>query len=206
MFSDKCSCLIIAFLCQWSIIFARDTLREKCPYLEFFWCIFSRFLTEYGFTVNLRIHSECGKIRTRKTPNTDTFHAVIYMHKRICEAISHRRGYFLTALKIASCPLCCYGRDPWSLGLKWNVFFRMDEKEKFHRSFICMLLLFARQYFCLSHHCISFIFHSTFSCNFFFYLSFLSRTFTIRRTARERGGYFFNSPLPLSPAWETLRH
>ena len=23
-----------------------------------------------------RIHSECGKIRTRKTPNTDTFHTV----------------------------------------------------------------------------------------------------------------------------------
>ena len=28
----------------------------------------------YG--VSLRIQSECGKIRTRKTPNTDTFHAV----------------------------------------------------------------------------------------------------------------------------------
>ena len=26
--------------------------------------------------LNLRIQSECGKIRTRKTPNTDTFHAV----------------------------------------------------------------------------------------------------------------------------------
>ena len=29
----------------------------------------------YG--VSLRIQSECGKIWTRKTPNTDTFHAVI---------------------------------------------------------------------------------------------------------------------------------
>ena len=28
----------------------------------------------YG--VSLRIQSECGKIRTRKTPNTDTFNAV----------------------------------------------------------------------------------------------------------------------------------
>ena len=34
------------------------SLREKCPYSEFFW-------------------SECRKIRTRKTPNRDTFHAVI---------------------------------------------------------------------------------------------------------------------------------
>ena len=35
---------------------------------------------------------------------------------------------------------------------------------------------------------------------FFFYLGFLSWTFTIRRTAEEKGGYLFNSPLPLSPA------
>ena len=29
-----------------------------------------------GFEVSLRIQSDDGKIRTRKTPNTDTFHAV----------------------------------------------------------------------------------------------------------------------------------
>ena len=23
-------------------------MREKCPYLEFFWSVFSRILTEYG--------------------------------------------------------------------------------------------------------------------------------------------------------------
>ena len=28
------------------------------------------------YSVNLRIPSECGKIRTRKTPNTDTYDAV----------------------------------------------------------------------------------------------------------------------------------
>ena len=27
--------------------------------------------------VNLRIQSECGKIRTRKTPNSEIFHAVL---------------------------------------------------------------------------------------------------------------------------------
>ena len=27
----------------------------------------------------LRIQSECGKIRTRKTSNTDTFHAVLFL-------------------------------------------------------------------------------------------------------------------------------
>ena len=36
--------------------------------------IFGLDTERYG--VSLRIHSECGKIRTRKTPNTDTFHAV----------------------------------------------------------------------------------------------------------------------------------
>ena len=36
-------------------------LRGKCPYSESFWSVFSR------------IQSKCGKIQTRKTPNTDTF-------------------------------------------------------------------------------------------------------------------------------------
>ena len=40
----------------------------------------------------------------------------------------------------------------------------------------------------------------------FFYLGFLSRTFTIHRTAGEGGGYFFKSSLPLPPASQTLRH
>ena len=31
------------------------------------------------YEVSLRIHSECRKIRTRITPNTDTFHAVIVL-------------------------------------------------------------------------------------------------------------------------------
>ena len=48
------------------------TLREKCPYSKFFRSVFSHFRTEYG----LRIQSECGKIRTSKSLNTDTFHAV----------------------------------------------------------------------------------------------------------------------------------
>ena len=41
---------------------------------------------------------------------------------------------------------------------------------------------------------------------FFLYLGFLSRTFTIHRTAGEGGGYFFKSALPLPPASKTLRH
>ena len=41
---------------------------------------------------------------------------------------------------------------------------------------------------------------------FFFYLGFLSRTFTIHGTAGEGGGYLFNSSLPLPPASQALRH
>ena len=40
-------------------VFKKEPLREKCPYSE----IYSR---------NVRVEAECGKIRTRKTPNTDT--------------------------------------------------------------------------------------------------------------------------------------
>ena len=43
---------------------------------------------------------------------------------------------------------------------------------------------------------------------FFFYLGYLSQPFTNHRTAGERGGYFFNSSLPLAlpHASQTLRH
>ena len=39
------------------------------------------YFPEFGlntkrYSLSLRIHSECGKIRTRKTANMDTFHAV----------------------------------------------------------------------------------------------------------------------------------
>ena len=40
------------------------SLSEKRPYWEFFWFVFSC------------IRAECGKIRIRKNPNKDTFHAV----------------------------------------------------------------------------------------------------------------------------------
>ena len=43
-----------------------DSLPEKCPYWELVWSAFSR------------IQSECREMRTRITPNTDTFYAVIF--------------------------------------------------------------------------------------------------------------------------------
>ena len=53
------------------------SLRKKCSYSEFFWSVFSAFgLNTERYEVSLRIQSKYGKIRSRKTPNTDTFHVV----------------------------------------------------------------------------------------------------------------------------------
>ena len=41
---------------------------------------------------------------------------------------------------------------------------------------------------------------------FFFYLGFLSRTFTNHKTAGDRGEYFFNSSTPLPPTSQALRY
>ena len=46
-----------------------NPLRQKCPCSELFWSVF--------YSVFLRNQSECGKIRTRIIPNTETFYAVI---------------------------------------------------------------------------------------------------------------------------------
>ena len=54
-------------------------LYEKCPYFEFFWSVFSRIrLNTERYGVPLLIQSKCEKIRTRKTPNTDTIHTVCH--------------------------------------------------------------------------------------------------------------------------------
>ena len=47
------------------------TLRKKCPYLPAFG------LNTERYEVSLRIQYKCRKIRTRITPNTDTFHEVL---------------------------------------------------------------------------------------------------------------------------------
>ena len=58
---------------------SKPTGRDIIHYLKsvqirsFFWSVFSHIRTEY---VNLRILSEYGKKRTRKTPYLHTFHAV----------------------------------------------------------------------------------------------------------------------------------
>ena len=64
-------------------------LRERCLCQQFFWYVFSRTRTEYS--------SKCGNIRTRKTPNKGTFHAVfgsIHLHMT-CLSSCVTRLFFL---------------------------------------------------------------------------------------------------------------
>ena len=54
------------------------SLREKCRYSELFWSVIFHIPTEYGEIVRsfFRMRSEWGKIRTRITPNANTFYVV----------------------------------------------------------------------------------------------------------------------------------
>ena len=69
-------------------------MHKKCPYLEFVWSVFSRI-------PSVPIQSECGKIKTRKTPNTATFYAV---PATICFFFTNSQNFeinrFITKLNI----------------------------------------------------------------------------------------------------------
>ena len=57
--------------CRFGDLKAKRSLGENCPYSELFWFAFSRI----WYSVSLRIQSEYGKMRTRTTPNMDSFYA-----------------------------------------------------------------------------------------------------------------------------------
>ena len=52
----------------------------------------SRCVKSVRIRRSLRIQSECGKIRTRITPNTDTFYAVTFSAKEAARKSSGPRG------------------------------------------------------------------------------------------------------------------
>ena len=57
-------------------------MRKMCPYLELFLTVFSHVWTEYGQILSLlNVQSQYSKMRTRITPNTDTFYAVVEVLK-----------------------------------------------------------------------------------------------------------------------------
>ena len=52
------------------VLHLQDSLRKKCSYSELFLYVFSLY--------SVRMRKNAGKMRTRITPNTDTFYAVIF--------------------------------------------------------------------------------------------------------------------------------
>ena len=54
----------------------------------FFWSVFSCIWSEYGEIQSMSLYLVDGKIRTRKTPNTDIFHVVflLVMNQWVCES------------------------------------------------------------------------------------------------------------------------
>ena len=59
----------------------RLSLRKRYPYSELFWSLFARIWTEHGEILRISPYSvqmreNLGKMRTRITPNTDSFYPV----------------------------------------------------------------------------------------------------------------------------------
>ena len=55
-----------------------DSLREKCPYSEFFWSVFSHIRTEYGEKLRTSPYSvQMREIADQKNPEYGHFYAVI---------------------------------------------------------------------------------------------------------------------------------
>ena len=71
-----------SYLFEWMAILIWDYHCVKSVFIQSYsgpyFPAFGLNTERYG--VSLRIQSECGKIRTRITPNTDTFHAVHYLN------------------------------------------------------------------------------------------------------------------------------
>ena len=83
------------------VLRVRQLLCKKCPYSELFWSAFSRIRTEYGEIRSTHIQLECGKIWTRITPNTDTFHAANLWHTHLFR----KKGRTIWKLWLSFCPV-----------------------------------------------------------------------------------------------------
>ena len=66
-FNERTVNIVTIWVNNCSLKIYEKILREKCPYSEFFWSLFSRIRTEYR---------EIFHISDQKTPNMDSFHAV----------------------------------------------------------------------------------------------------------------------------------
>ena len=121
------------------------SLRETCPYSELFWSVFSRIRTKYGEIDFPRFESKCGKMRTRITPDTDTFHAVTNNNISGGQALFWR--YFEGVIsKMSEFSLRVENRI--NQNIKWlvtsflidNLHIGVSAKQLSRRAFMCALL------------------------------------------------------------------
>ena len=92
------SVLLMGFVLQvyWKRMLYQCSLHEKCPYLELFWSAFSGIWTEYRKIRSISPYSiRMRENRTRITPNTDTFYAVVVVWD-----LSSFSDQWITQLKI----------------------------------------------------------------------------------------------------------
>ena len=89
IFAKKKKCILDVLL-SFEFTCANRTQREKVRVRSFSSFYFPTFgLNTERYRVYLRIQSECGKIQTRKTPNTDPLHAAVCSIKNILRNFCH---------------------------------------------------------------------------------------------------------------------
>ena len=96
------------------------SLRKRCPYSEFFSSGFSRIWSEHE---NLIVQSECAKIWSRKTPNTDIVYVVSLVSIFPLNSFS-LMFHFYTFWKCQKTKRFFQGVSKWITGLK------LDQKKK----------------------------------------------------------------------------
>ena len=81
-------------------------LHKSCAYSELFWSIFPDSDWMRRFTLNLRIQWECRKIRTRKSPNTDTSFSSVTAQRYFLRSFETYKSHFPNVEKFPIyCPL-----------------------------------------------------------------------------------------------------
>ena len=87
-------------ICYWNKTHCVKSVRIR----SYFGPHFPTFgLNKERYGVSLHIQSECGKMRTRITPNTDTFHAVLDSRILSFLALSFSHFFDITSLTCCNC-------------------------------------------------------------------------------------------------------
>ena len=97
--------LIVFYLSYWFFYLCNDLLRKRCLYSEFSGPHFASFgLNMKIYRVNLPVPSEWGRIRTRKTPKTDTFlHSDLFTYRIIFSSLYYNTVIYCNNIIADNC-------------------------------------------------------------------------------------------------------